>query len=59
MSEGEEKSFVARVQKEYRVQIPDPLRILMGLNEGDLVEVKIKKAKPPPEEKTEEKPEKA
>jgi AbrB family looped-hinge helix DNA binding protein len=52
MSEGEEKSFAAKVQKEYRIQIPEALRILMGLNEGDLVEVKIKKAKLPPEEKT-------
>jgi bifunctional DNA-binding transcriptional regulator/antitoxin component of YhaV-PrlF toxin-antitoxin module len=54
MSEGEEKSFVARVQKEFRVQIPDALRILMGINEGDLVEVKIKKAKPPPKEEGKE-----
>jgi bifunctional DNA-binding transcriptional regulator/antitoxin component of YhaV-PrlF toxin-antitoxin module len=51
----EEKSFVARVQAGYRIQIPDPLRILMGINEGDLVEIKIKKAKPPPEEKMEQK----
>ncbi|MEM2291660.1 MAG: hypothetical protein QXX41_00120 [Nitrososphaerota archaeon] len=48
--DGEEKSFVARVQKEYRIQIPDPLRIVMGINEGDYVEIKIKKAKPPREE---------
>jgi AbrB family looped-hinge helix DNA binding protein len=51
MSQEEEKSFVARVQKEFRIQIPEPLRTLMGINEGDLVEVKIRKAKPSTEEK--------
>jgi AbrB family looped-hinge helix DNA binding protein len=53
MSEGEEKTFAAKVQKEYRIQIPEALRILMGINEGDLVEIRIRKAKPPPEEKPE------
>jgi len=45
---GEEsKSFVARVQKEFRIQIPEPLRVVLGIIEGDLVEVSLKKAKPP------------
>jgi bifunctional DNA-binding transcriptional regulator/antitoxin component of YhaV-PrlF toxin-antitoxin module len=51
---GEEsKSFVARVQKEFRIQIPEPLRVVLGIIEGDLVEVSLKKAKPPapPEQK--------
>jgi len=55
MSEkGEEsKTFIARVQREFRVQIPEPLRTVLGIQEGDLVEISIKKAKPqtPPQEK--------
>jgi bifunctional DNA-binding transcriptional regulator/antitoxin component of YhaV-PrlF toxin-antitoxin module len=55
MSEkGEEsKSFVARVQKEFRIQIPEPLRVVLGIIEGDLVEVSLRKVKPPapPEQK--------
>jgi bifunctional DNA-binding transcriptional regulator/antitoxin component of YhaV-PrlF toxin-antitoxin module len=52
MSE-ESKTFVARVQKEFRIQIPEPLRVVLGISEGDLVEVSIRKAKPPapPEQK--------
>jgi bifunctional DNA-binding transcriptional regulator/antitoxin component of YhaV-PrlF toxin-antitoxin module len=51
MSEsGEEKNFVARVQKEFRIQIPEALRFIMGIVEGDYLEVKIKKVKPPAKE---------
>jgi bifunctional DNA-binding transcriptional regulator/antitoxin component of YhaV-PrlF toxin-antitoxin module len=51
MSEGgEEKSFVARVQKEFRIQIPEALRFIMAIAEGDYVEVKIRKVKPPVKE---------
>jgi len=41
----EVKSFVVRVQKEGRIQIPEPVRAVMGLSEGDIVEVTIKKLK--------------
>jgi len=45
--QDEEKSFVARVQIGYRVQIPEPVRSILDIKEGDIVEVRIRKAKPP------------
>ncbi len=41
----EAKTFVTRVQTGYRIQIPEPLRAVMGINEGDVVEVTIRKLK--------------
>ena len=41
----EAKTFVTRVQSGYRVQIPEPLRAVMGISEGDVVEVTIRKLK--------------
>lgn len=52
MSEGEEKTFTARVQSGYRIQIPEPLRQIMAIHEGDIVEVKIRKAQRKEEPKT-------
>jgi AbrB family looped-hinge helix DNA binding protein len=43
MSGEETKTFVVRVQKEGRIQIPEPVRTVMGLSEGDIVEVTIRK----------------
>jgi bifunctional DNA-binding transcriptional regulator/antitoxin component of YhaV-PrlF toxin-antitoxin module len=45
MSAEETKTFVVRVQKEGRIQIPEPVRSVMGLAEDDIVEVTIKKLK--------------
>ena len=42
---SEEKKFVVRVQKEGRIQIPEPVRTVMGLAEDDIVEVTIRKLK--------------
>jgi AbrB family looped-hinge helix DNA binding protein len=42
---SEEKKFVVRVQKEGRIQIPEPVRTVMGLAENDIVEVTIRKLK--------------
>jgi len=53
----ETKTFTAQVQVGYRVQIPEAIRIVLGINEGDFVDVTIKKIAPkPPEEKEEAKP---
>ena len=56
-SEKETKTFVARVQVGDRIQIPDPVKAVMDLKEGDYVEVTLRKL-PKPEEKTEQKSEK-
>jgi len=48
------KTFVARVQVGYRIQIPEPLRIVMDIKEEDLVEIIIRKLEPKPEEKEKE-----
>ncbi len=42
----EAKTFVTRVQSGYRVQIPEPLRAVMDIHEGDLVEVILRKLQP-------------
>jgi bifunctional DNA-binding transcriptional regulator/antitoxin component of YhaV-PrlF toxin-antitoxin module len=47
----EAKTFMARVQVGFRVQIPEALRIVLGIKEDDYVEVSIKKVMPKPEEK--------
>jgi len=41
----EAKTFVTRVQAGYRVQIPEPLRAVMDIHEGDVLEVTIRKLK--------------
>ncbi len=46
----EAKTFVTRVQSGYRVQIPEPLRAVMGISEGDVLEVTIRKLKEKVEE---------
>lgn len=46
------KPFTAQVQVGGRVQIPEPLRIVWGINDGDFVEMTVKKVEPP---KTEDK----
>jgi bifunctional DNA-binding transcriptional regulator/antitoxin component of YhaV-PrlF toxin-antitoxin module len=46
----EAKTFIAKVQEGYRVQIPEPLRIVMNITPGDIVEVTVKKVMPKPEE---------
>lgn len=43
MSEAGEKSFIARVQKGFRVQIPEVVRELLNIREGDIVEVRVRK----------------
>jgi bifunctional DNA-binding transcriptional regulator/antitoxin component of YhaV-PrlF toxin-antitoxin module len=53
-SEKEAKTFVARVQVGDRIQIPDPVKTVMDLKEGDYVEVTVRKL-PKPEEKPEQK----
>jgi bifunctional DNA-binding transcriptional regulator/antitoxin component of YhaV-PrlF toxin-antitoxin module len=53
-SEKESKTFVARVQVGDRIQIPEPVKIVMLLKEGDFVEVTVRKL-PKPEEKMEQK----
>lgn len=47
------KPFTAQVQVGGRVQIPEALRIVLGINEGDFVEMTVKKVEPP---KSESKP---
>jgi len=44
------KTFTSRVQVGNRIQIPDPLREVMDIKEGDFLEVTIKKVTPKPEE---------
>jgi bifunctional DNA-binding transcriptional regulator/antitoxin component of YhaV-PrlF toxin-antitoxin module len=44
------KTFTSRVQVGNRIQIPDPLRDVMNIKEGDFLEVTIKKVSPKPEE---------
>ena len=53
-TEKETKMFVARVQVGDRIQIPDPVKAVMDLKEGDYVEVTVRKL-PKPEEKPEQK----
>jgi len=43
MSENGEKTFIGKVQKGYRIQIPEAIRELLNIHEGDIIEVKIKK----------------
>jgi bifunctional DNA-binding transcriptional regulator/antitoxin component of YhaV-PrlF toxin-antitoxin module len=51
----EVKTFTAQVQVGFRVQIPEAVRIVLGISEGDFVDVTIKKIAPKPaEEKKEE-----
>jgi bifunctional DNA-binding transcriptional regulator/antitoxin component of YhaV-PrlF toxin-antitoxin module len=50
----EVKTFTAQVQVGFRVQIPEAVRIVLGINEGDFVDVTIKKVAPKVEEKREE-----
>jgi AbrB family looped-hinge helix DNA binding protein len=40
------RSFIAKVQKGFRVAIPKPFREATGIKEGDLVEVTLKKLGP-------------
>jgi bifunctional DNA-binding transcriptional regulator/antitoxin component of YhaV-PrlF toxin-antitoxin module len=49
----EAKTFTAQVQVGFRVQIPEAVRIVLGINEGDFVDVTIKKVAPKVEEKRE------
>jgi hypothetical protein len=44
--EGNQKTFIGKVQVGRRVQIPEPYVIVLGLKEGDIVEVSIKKIEP-------------
>jgi AbrB family looped-hinge helix DNA binding protein len=41
----DELNFVARVEKGFRVFIPRAVREVLGLEEGDYVEITIKKVK--------------
>jgi len=43
--EQEPKTFIARVQVGYRIQIPEPVRELLDIKEEDIVEVSIRKLK--------------
>ena len=50
------KPFTAQVQVGGRVQIPEALRIVLGINDSDFVEMTVKKIEPPKtEDKTEAK----
>jgi len=40
--------FVARVQKLGRIAIPKPLRDVLGVEKGDLVQVSVRKIEKPP-----------
>lgn len=46
MSDAEKKNFVTKIQVGHRIQIPEPYVIVLGLKEGDLVEVWIRKEAP-------------
>jgi len=50
------KNFTAQVQVGGRIQIPEPLRIVLDINDGDIVEMTVKKVEPPKiEDKSEDK----
>jgi bifunctional DNA-binding transcriptional regulator/antitoxin component of YhaV-PrlF toxin-antitoxin module len=51
----EAKTFTAHVQVGYRIQIPEAIRVVLGINEGDFVDVTIKKVTPKPPVKEAEK----
>lgn len=40
------KTFVTKIQVGFRIQITDPYVVVLGLKEGDLVEISIKKVEP-------------
>ncbi|MEM1551555.1 MAG: hypothetical protein QXH03_02660 [Candidatus Bathyarchaeia archaeon] len=47
MSGSEPKTFVARVQVGDRIQIPEPVKTVMQIKEGDFLEVTIRKLPSP------------
>jgi bifunctional DNA-binding transcriptional regulator/antitoxin component of YhaV-PrlF toxin-antitoxin module len=50
-AEKETKTFVARVQVGDRIQIPEPVKVVMNIKEGDYVQVTISKIEPAKEKR--------